>query len=162
MVHLGWFVLCERASFDLDTNAVSLIDCVEQLVAVSFPATIHRLVCAAYLFRDEASSGHAEPVRVVVEPPGRPEVCLLEGEAVFDEGNKRSRVRFVLDLFQFKTHGQYHFRLDFGGPKGWRPAARLPVDLVAAEVETPEVLPTSPPRAEALPRRKGGRRGSRG
>lgn len=133
-VHLGWFVVAERVSIDADTHLISVTDCVEQLFSEVFPATVPRLVCAAYLYRDDAAEPQQVALRVVVEPPGRPEVVVIEGHATFDAGNPRARVRFVLDMFQFKTAGRYGFRLDWMGPSGWEAVARSPVDLGARAV----------------------------
>lgn len=132
---LGWFVVCERASIDADTNAITLTDCAEAFVAEVFPCTVPRLCCVAYFHREEPDRAKSLPCRVVVEPPGRPEVVVVEGSADFEAGHRRNRTRFFLDSFTFKTVGRYVFRLDVKRSGRWVTEARLPIDA-AAFVET--------------------------
>jgi hypothetical protein len=150
--HFGWFVLCERASFDGDTNALTLTDCVERVRAEDFPAIMHRMCAVAYFYRDDASKPWAYEVRVVVEPPGRPEVIVIAGNVRFDAGHLRVRSRFTFDLFTFLTPGVYFFRLDLPDGEAWRAAARLPVTVETATSSLVEPLPE--PVATKGPTRK--------
>jgi hypothetical protein len=125
-IKFGWFAVCERVLISEDHN-LTLVECLEQISGPEYPASLPRLTFVAYFYRARIGSAADVPVRLVAEPPGRPDVEMLRASVRFDASNLRSRARFVFDGFTFTTHGPYTFRLEADLGDGLREVARLPI-----------------------------------
>lgn len=109
-----WFVLAEKVLCDLGTRNLTLVNCLERVSALSFPAQHPNFAFAARYRRTGAAPTRATPVtyRLIRLSEGRDpeEVVQIPGTWTPEEDVGRTWVNFqLLRLFQPET---IRFRLD--------------------------------------------------
>ncbi|MGM0575075.1 MAG: DUF6941 family protein [Myxococcota bacterium] len=132
-----WLVLCEQVLQDRSTGNLTLINCVDQVNAVEFPANHPRFAFAAR-FRcqgDPPTEEHSTAYRFVrfSDTDDEEEVATLEG--LWRPGTRRSRVFLNFGVLRLRRPERIWFRLDVKTNEGdWQEGPAVPVDVAKFEL----------------------------
>lgn len=110
-----WLILCERALVDQQTNTFTLVSCLEQVSAPSFPSEFPGVACVSMLrWVGQTPCGAPVPVRfrvVRLEEGYEPEV-IVEMNGRWEPGQERARVHARFEHLRLREPGGVRFRLD--------------------------------------------------
>lgn len=130
-----WLVLAERVIIDAYNQNLTLVCCLEQIAAASFPAK-HAGFAVAALFRCEGAApveDVAVRYRLIRCSPEDGDEVVGEYDSVWFEGMPRSRVAINFEHLRLKRAEVVEFRLDHQvqGAR-WRVGPRCTLDIVQA------------------------------
>lgn len=135
MANLVRSVLCHRVITDQETNAVTLVDCVESLTPKKLPVRLPRIVLATLWQRSEVdTAGDPTRARLRLVGPAAGEDVLAQDELPeldFHEGQKRLRLNLNLQGLEIRSAGIHQIIVETFGPDGeWHLAASTPFEIV--------------------------------
>ena len=126
-------VLCESSAIDVDPGRrVSLFNLIEDAQVIAFPAIFPKLTAFAIVERSDTLLPESLDASLsIMRPEGRGE--LLRHALTFDPGNRRIRVRFVLDGFPVMSPGTYVFALSVTDRDGGVAEAGATLDVTEVQ-----------------------------
>lgn len=133
-VDLDWIVLCEQAIVDSRTNLVTLVNCVETVSAVGFPANHPRFAIAALFSCEPSDKETAIDFRVIRTGSDGNDETLAELVGTVAPGRSRTRVVINFAYVRLLQPELVRFRIDYRPPgKRWTRgrAATLSVEQVS-------------------------------
>lgn len=140
MIQHVWSVLCQSASIDVQTNSVSLLNTLENLVIFGEPSKEMPFILSCEIVslwvrekEDEPASGQLQVY--FVAPDGRdPQSAVLDIDLT---KTTYHRTRLTIGALPLFSTGRFEFCIDFRlvGEEDWRPAARLPFLLTSQPLE---------------------------
>lgn len=135
-VRCEWLVLCERVLKDEASNNLTLVDCVEDIPALVFPALHHRFAFAARYVRLVDGPDIDVSFRFARVDPDGSESELVQVDGTWRAEASRLRVYQNFDRLQLPRAGQATFRLDhrFAGEDTWTPGPIATVDVRAPDL----------------------------
>ena len=140
MIRHIWSVLCQNASFDQQTNSMSLLNVLEQIFtfgepSVDRPGIVQAELISLWMREQPDTPGNGKMRAFYIDPTGkRSDPISLDvnlSQSIFH------RTRLSLPRFPLIATGEYIFHVEYQvqGEEGWRPAAEIP--LVVREQESP-------------------------
>lgn len=135
-----WFVLCEQVLHDQQTSGLTLINCLDQVAAITFPANHPRFAFAAkYRWDGPALSAEAQVAyRLVRLSEHEDDEVVTELTGTWKPGSRRARVFINFHQLRLKRPETIGFRLDSRWDGGrWEEGPIGSVDVLQLEL-TPE------------------------
>jgi hypothetical protein len=138
MIRHIWSVLCQSASFDAQTNSISLLNVLEQIITFGEPSVDRPGIVQAELVSlwkreqlDSPSSGKMQAF--YIDPTGK-QSDPISLEINLSQSNFH-RTRLSLPGFPLIATGEYIFHIEYQvqGEEQWRPAAEIPLVVLAQE-----------------------------
>ncbi|MBN2797838.1 MAG: hypothetical protein JXX28_01710 [Deltaproteobacteria bacterium] len=132
-LHADWLVLCEQVLADQHTGQLSLMNCLEQVSAPSFPAHHPRFAVSA-LYRwsgDPPESAVPLSYRLIRQTEVEGEEVLVELPGEWRAGTRTARVYVNVQVLRLRRAEEIRFRLDHRiGEEDWQtgPVGTLRVD----------------------------------
>ena len=139
MIRHIWSVLCQSASFDQQTNNISLLNVLEQVITSGEPTADRPGIVQAELVSlwkrvqlDTPSNGKMRAF--YIDPTGKQsDPISLEinlSQSIFH------RTRLSLPRFPLITKGEYIFHTEYQvqGEEQWRPASEIPLVVLTQEI----------------------------
>ena len=144
MIDHVWTVLCTRSIIDKNTNNISLLEVLEEVVAAGEAPTEDRvpeLPINAQLVtlwaRRESSQPTRGRARVTFESPSHK--LLFQREYAIDlTTHSRTRKRALINGLPVPGSGWYHFKVEVRDEGDtWREVARVPLEVEIRFTHTP-------------------------
>lgn len=132
-IRCDWLVLCKRVLEDANTRTLTLVDCLDQLLAPSFPWSESGFAFAAYFSRDNDQDHGSFEFRLVRLDEGDDERAVFEGDGEWPAAVDRMRVFVNFATIQLSRAETLRYRVDWRRPKQrWShgPAVPLAVGLL--------------------------------
>lgn len=115
-----WMVLCDQVISDTQTNALTLVNCLERVAAGEFPAAYPRFAFAA-MFRWDGAAPAADTAmeyRLVRYSDADDEEEILNLDGVWRAGTTRTRVFVNFGVVRLRRVEDLWFRLDHRAGRG--------------------------------------------
>lgn len=128
---------CRSAIQDVNTLNVTLVDCLEQVDALAFPAMHHGFALASRLvWRGEPPSETlAFEYRLVRFSDIDAEEVIFAGKMAWQAHTTRGRILCGFPAVRLRRPEVLHFRLDVREPdQAWRPLAGCSIDVHLADM----------------------------
>jgi hypothetical protein len=133
MAILQWALICQRVLTDRDSNSVSYIEAVEQLVTPQFPFPFPPVYISTLWRRQE----EGEPIdfRLLFMGPSNQELTRFSPGPTQETQFRRHRINVLFGGFTVQEPGQHVLVVEQLVDGSWRSEARLIVDV---ELRAPE------------------------
>lgn len=142
-----WTVLCDRALIDKNSQKISLIDTVEQLVVLDEDRKTRNLgaddnvairtalVLVSYFWRSDPEQPETSHLRVMVVDPHGKRIPPSSDSLVPLEEHQRVRCIIKVGSFPLRGEGTYNFHVQTRPNEGsrWKTVARIPLILNFAD-----------------------------
>ena len=134
-----WSALCARALIDQRTNALSLIDCLDE-ITVNF-ATPEEMNASSKnipitfelvsLWHDDVNRAQERvlPYMIEIYDPKGDKINEFKNEAKFEAGKSRLRTITGINGLKLTTEGKYLFKVKQGADQAAPLVATIPVDV---------------------------------
>ena len=140
MIQHVWSVLCQNASFDVQTNNVSLFNIIENVVTIGEPALDSPAVLSCELIslwaREEGSKPCSGQMRakIIIPKAEEPHIIILDIDLSHAQFH---RTRLTIGALPLFTSGRFEFQIDYRliGNEAWTHATRLPFWVVKQKSE---------------------------
>jgi hypothetical protein len=138
MIRHIWSVLCQSASFDAQTNNMSLLNVWEQITTFGEPSVDRPGVIQAELVslwkREQLDSPGSGKMRTFYIDPTGKQSDPISLEINLSQSNFH-RTRLSLPSFPLIATGEYIFHIEYQvqSEEQWRPAAEIPLVVLAQE-----------------------------
>lgn len=130
-------VLCHRVITDVETNSVTLVDCVESLAPKKLPARLPR-VMLAMLWQRKNVDADGDPTRARLRLIGPDNDVIADHglpELDFHEGQQRLRLNVNLQGLEIRAAGMHHVAIEaLGADDEWHRAAATPFEIIEPPV----------------------------
>lgn len=129
-----WMVLCERVLVDAQTQQVTLVDCLHQIKAATFPAQHHGFAVAASYRWTASEPPPAFPIthRLVRCSSSGTEEVLVEVPGTWRDRARHGRVHLVFGFLRLLRPETLEFRLEHRmGDGPWEFGAHAFLDVEA-------------------------------
>jgi hypothetical protein len=131
MIQHVWSVLCQRASFDAQTNSVSLFNTLDNLLVLGIPSKETPFVFSCEIVslwvREKEETPCSGQMRAYLDTPvdGIPQAISLEIDLTRTPFH---RTRISIGALPMTATGRFEFQIEYrlAGEDTWRPAAKLP------------------------------------
>lgn len=119
-----WSLLCQSSAIDIDSNLLSLYDCLEEVnvntqnkpgVAINLPINFE---VVSFLSDSETKGNRKLTIRAQIIDPNGKQINQFGGELFFKDGSKRLRSRLKIQGLTLIESGLYIMRLHFEGIDG--------------------------------------------
>ncbi|MDD2680805.1 MAG: hypothetical protein PHE20_01725 [Patescibacteria group bacterium] len=132
-----WSVLCQSSVIDIDSNLLSLYDCLEELnvntqnqpgVAINLPINFE---VVSFLSDNQTKSNRKLTIKAQLLDPKGKQINEFGGQLFFKEGSKRLRSRLKIQGLTLSESGVYIMRLHFEGIDGldFKADCELPLEI---------------------------------
>lgn len=138
MIRPVWSVLCQSASFDVQTNNVSLFNILEQITVFGEPSASKAAIIQAELVslwaRENIETPTTGQMRVYYIDPNGNHAVPLSLEINLSQANYH-RTRINMSGFPIIAKGEYNFYIEYQvqGDEQWKLAAKIPLMVLAQE-----------------------------
>lgn len=140
MIQHVWSVACQSASFDTQTNSVSLLNTLENIIVFGEPTqeTPAPLSCeiVSLWARESADAGGSGQMRVLLNLPGGkpPDVIMLDIDLT---RTLFHRTRITIGVLPLTSSGRFEFQVEYrlAGEETWQLAAKLPFVVLVQKLE---------------------------
>lgn len=140
MIQHVWSVICQNASIDVQTNSVSLLNTLENLVILGEPSKETPAILSCEIVSLWAREKETEPcmgqMRVLINLPGqeKPQVITLEIDLAKTSFH---RTRITIGALPLISGGRFEFQVEYrlSSEKVWHPAAKLPFLVTGQKLE---------------------------
>lgn len=148
-----WLVLCEQTILDRATGHLTLVNCFESVVALSFPSNHPRFSFAArFHAEDEDDAAHTVGYRFVRHSEADGEELIAELGGGWSGGTKFGRVYLNFQVLRLKRPETVWFRIDHRlDEQDWQRGPSVPVLVtelspekqaaIAAQIESMRATP---------------------
>ena len=116
-----WSILCQSSAIDIDSNLLSLYDCLEEVnvntrskpgVAINLPINFE----VVSFISDKQTKGNRKiNLKAQLFDPKGKQINEFGGELFFKEGSKRLRSRLKIQGLTLSESGVYNMHLNFEG-----------------------------------------------
>jgi hypothetical protein len=146
MIQHVWSVLCQSASFDAQTNRVSLFNTLENLIVFGTPTKERPLVISFEIVslwaRQQDDTPCSGQMRTYLNLPGEeaPQIITLEIDL---SKTPFHRTRITIGAFPVTRTGRFEFQIEYrlADEETWHPAATLP--FIVSSQKLDDNLPAS-------------------
>ena len=140
MIQHVWSVACQNASFDTQTNSVSLLNALENLIVFGEPSKESPVPLSCEIVslwaREQGEVECSGQMRVLLELPGQktPEIITLDIDLTRTPFH---RTRITIGVLPLTASGRFEFQVEYRltGEELWRPAAKLPFLVTSQKLE---------------------------
>lgn len=123
-------ILCTRAIIDQETNSISYIDVIENIVAHQFPAILHQATLSLQWNREQ--EGEELRFRISIDWPGNADNKVIEPEVQVLESN-RHRFNLMLNGIKFEHAGELKFLVEQLVKNKWKTVYKLSCPITESE-----------------------------
>ncbi|WP_428560953.1 MAG: DUF6941 family protein [Solidesulfovibrio sp. DCME] len=136
MIKHCWSILCQNIITDAETNVVSYIITIDNIMAPEFPAKIPFLAIGTSWEKDTGYDVVENfAIRIIaINPRGKAKTLVETGDLAVQ--SHRHRMNFVLNGFAFDEPGISRFTIEAKINGLWLAAASLPVLVAASQIQT--------------------------
>ena len=116
-----WSVLCQSSAIDIDSNLLSLYDCLEEVnvnTQAKPGATINLPInfeVVSFISDNQTKGNRKINLKVQLFDPKSKQINEFGGELFFKEGSKRLRSRLKIQGLTLSESGVYNMHLNFEG-----------------------------------------------
>ena len=140
MIQHVWSVACQSASFDTQTNSVSLLNTLENIIVFGEPTRETPVPFSCEIVslwaRENVDTGCSGQMRVLLNSSGEkaPDVIMLEIDLTRTPFH---RTRITIGVLPLTSSGRFEFQVEYrlADEETWRPAAKLPFLVLAQKLE---------------------------
>jgi len=138
MIRHIWSVLCQNASFDMQTNNVSLLNILEQIITFGEPSPNRPGIVQAELVslwkREHLETPSTGKMRAFFVDPNNKQSNPISLEVNLSQSIFH-RTRLSLSGFPLIAKGEYIFHIEYQiqGEEQWKPAAEIPLVVLVQE-----------------------------
>ena len=140
MIQHVWSVVCQNASFDMQTNSVSLFNTLENLMVFGVPSKETPVLFSCEIVslwaREKETVPCSGQMRAFLDLPGaeEPQIITLEIDLTRTPFH---RTRITIGALPLTSSGRFEFQVEYrlAGEEAWQPAAKLPFLVTSQKLE---------------------------